>query len=161
MKKYILLSSLLAVSLLTACGETEKTTETNKAPETTQQTESKSEKPKVETTTKKSNDVDFKSIIKENIGEKDKLVAFSNKGSEIKATIELDKNNLLTPNDMAESRYSSISGGLLEVEDWQTLTVNFVDVGEVSFNRDEAETNDILGSFFPTAKIAKKLGNIE
>ena len=59
---------------------------------------------------------------------------------------------------MAESRYSSIGDGLLEVNGWEKLTINFVGVGEISINRDEVETNDV-GSFFPTAKIMEQLGN--
>lgn len=57
----------------------------------------------------------------------------------------------------AEARYSSISDNMLSVEGWDTLTINFENVGEISFKRDEAESNE-YGSYFPTERIMEKLG---
>ncbi|GEL05485.1 hypothetical protein [Rummeliibacillus stabekisii] len=155
MKKYILFSGLLSLLLLTACGNNEEKAEPVPLPA---QTESEESAP-AEEVVNESNDVDFKEMISDNMRESDKLTKFSNKGNEIKATINLAESQFLSKKDLAESAYSAIGEILLGVEDWRVLTINFEDVGEVSFNRDEAEKNE-NGSFFPTAEIAKRLGNI-
>lgn len=83
-----------------------------------------------------SDDVDFKEIISDSIREGDKITKFSNKGNEIKATIKLAEDDLLSKKYLAETIYSSIGESLFGVEDWQVLTINIEEVGEVSFNRD-------------------------
>ena len=154
MKKYILFFGLLSL-LLAACSNDEEKAEPVPLPAETETEESTP----VEEVVNESSDVDFKEIINDNMHEGDKITKFSNEGDEIKATIKLAEDDLLSNKDLAETTYSAIGESLLEVEDWQVLTINFEDVGEVSFNRDEAEKNE-YGSFFPTAEIAKRLGNI-
>ncbi|HHB2075213.1 TPA: hypothetical protein ACOQ39_005677 [Bacillus cereus] len=89
------------------------------------------------------------------IGENDKLNNVSVENGEIKATIALASNRLFPAKDMAVNRYSQLSDELLNHEGWQTLTVTYSNIGSISMNRSEKETNDI-GDYFPTLKIEER-----
>ncbi|MFK4316690.1 hypothetical protein EXW32_30130 (plasmid) [Bacillus mycoides] len=90
------------------------------------------------------------------IGENDKLNNVSVENGEIKATIVLAPNSLFPAKDMAVNRYSQISDELLKHEGWQKLTVTYANIGTVSMNRNEKETNEV-GDYFPTLKIEERM----
>lgn len=146
--KRILSMGLISVALLVACDE-----ESSK--DTTTSSNQNTSAVKTEETTS-NNDVDFKTIIEDNLREGDKITQFSNVGDEIKATIKLAENDLLDAQTLAETSYTSISESLLSVSDWETLTINFENIGEVSFNRSEATENE-YGSYFESKEIINKL----
>ncbi|CAM4013586.1 hypothetical protein BAMA111019_00135 [Bacillus manliponensis] len=98
-----------------------------------------------------------KEIIEDySIGENDTLNDVSVENDEIKATIVLASNELVSAKDMAVSRYSQLSDELLNHEGWQTLTVTYTNIGSISMNRTEKETNE-LGDYFPSLEIEKRL----
>ncbi|MFR9694853.1 hypothetical protein ACL02V_29510 [Bacillus mobilis] len=90
------------------------------------------------------------------IGKNDKLSNVSVENGEIKATIALAPNGLFPAKDMAVNGYSQLADELLKHEGWQTLTVTYANVGSVSMNRNEKETNEI-GDYFPTLKIEERM----
>ena len=90
------------------------------------------------------------------IGENDKLNNVSVENGEIKATIVLAPNELFSAKDMAVNGYSQLSDELLNHEGWQTLTVTYDNIGSISMNRNEKETNE-FGDYFPTLEIEGRL----
>lgn len=90
------------------------------------------------------------------LGANDKLVGVTFKNGEIKGTIELAENNLIEPKDQAVTGYSQLSDSLLKKEGWDTLTIEYVNVGTISMKRSEKETNEV-GDYFPSIEIEKKL----
>lgn len=80
-------------------------------------------------------------------------------GGEILATIEIGDNEIIDDKSMlAEVIYASAGDELLEIDGWDILTIQFVDVGEVSMHRNEKESNE-YGDYFPAEEIMKQLGN--
>lgn len=145
--KKILILSLLSVTLLVACDE-EASTENKTNTQETQTT--------VVQKTESNSDVDFKTIITDNLREGDEVTHFSNESDVIQATIKLANNDLTEEKLLAESSYSTISEKLLTMEDWNTLTINFENVGEISFNRNEAKENE-YGAYFENEEIINRL----
>lgn len=90
------------------------------------------------------------------IGENDKLVNFSFIDGEIKATIDLAQNELISDKDMAVNRYTQLSDELLNHEGWQILTIAYSNIGTISMNRNEKESNE-FGDYFPTMEIEDRL----
>ncbi|MDR4369736.1 hypothetical protein FO514_34230, partial [Bacillus cereus] len=78
------------------------------------------------------------------------------KNVEIKANIALAPNGPFLTKDMRGNGYSQIADGLLKHEGLKTLTVTYANVGSVSMNRNEKETNEI-GDYFPTLKIEERM----
>ena len=62
----------------------------------------------------------------------------------------------LTIEDLAWSRTSSITDDILEhteyFEYWNTVTVDFGDIGKVIYSQDDVETNEFGGRYFPEEK---------
>lgn len=90
------------------------------------------------------------------LGEDDSLGNYSFENGEIKATVELAPNELLLAEDMAVTAYSQLSDELLYYEGWNILTVTYTNVGTISMNRNEKETNE-YGDYFPTLVIEDRL----
>ncbi|WP_374055844.1 hypothetical protein [Rossellomorea sp. FM04394] len=90
------------------------------------------------------------------IGEGDVLSNVSVENGEIKATIDLAPNDMFSGKDMAVTRYSQLSDELLNHEGWDILTITYSNIGTVSMNRMEKETND-FGDYFPTMTIEERL----
>ena len=91
----------------------------------------------------------------EALGEGDTLTDIVVENGEIKAVIEMaDADSIF-----AEVIYSSAGDALLEHEGWDVLTIDFIDVGEISMNRNEKETNEYGMDHFPLEKIIGKLRN--
>jgi hypothetical protein len=57
---------------------------------------------------------------------------------------------------VAVNRFSQLSDELLNHEGWQILTVTYANVGSISMNRNEKETNE-YGDYFPTLEIEERL----
>lgn len=77
---------------------------------------------------------------------------------EIKAVIEISDDAIISDKSLlAESIYSRAGDALLELEGWDVLTVEFVDVGEVSMQRNEKESNEYGMDYFPLEKIIGQL----
>lgn len=90
------------------------------------------------------------------MSEDDTLIDASVEGDEIKVVIDLVLHELLPENNIATSSYSQASDALLERDDWQVLTIEYVGIGKISMNRFEKESNE-FGDYFPTTKIEAKL----
>jgi hypothetical protein len=92
------------------------------------------------------------------LGEDDKLTNVSVEDGEIKATIELAPNELIpSPVDMAVSGYSGLSDELLNHDGWEILNITYANIGTVSMNRNEKETNDFGNYYFPILEIEERL----
>ncbi|MFP7299005.1 hypothetical protein [Neobacillus niacini] len=90
------------------------------------------------------------------LGEGDQLTNVSLESGEITATIDLAPNEQFPAKDKAVIRYSSLSDELLKHEGWSILTVTYANVGTISMNRNEKETNE-FGDYFPTLVIEERL----
>ena len=90
------------------------------------------------------------------IGGNDKLNNVSFENGEIKATIVLAPNELFSAKDIAVNGYSKLSDELLNHEGWQILNITYANIGSISMNRNEKETNE-FGDYFPTLEIEKRL----
>ncbi|MCQ6527173.1 hypothetical protein OCF56_08560 [Bacillus mycoides] len=90
------------------------------------------------------------------IGGNDKLNNVSVENGEIKATIVLAPNELFSAKDMAVNGYSKLSDELLNHKGWQILNVTYTNIGSISMNRNEKETNE-FGDYFSTLEIEKRL----
>lgn len=63
---------------------------------------------------------------------------------------------MFSTEDMAVTRYTSLSHELLNHEGWEILTITYSNIGTISMNRNEKETNE-YGDYFPTMEIEKRL----
>lgn len=103
-------------------------------------------------------DDELKGIIEyTGIGEEDELISASLSDGEIKAVIKISPSDLFPAEIIAATQYSQLSDELLTLEGWEVLTVEYIEVGEVSMNRSEKESNE-YGDYFPTVKIDELLG---
>lgn len=77
-------------------------------------------------------------------------------------TVDLSKANPepLTMEDLAISRTSSITDAILELTDydsqWNTITVDFGDVGKVVCDKDSIKENEAGGRYFPSENFTLK-----
>ena len=78
------------------------------------------------------------------------------KDKDLCVTVDLSKAdpNPLTIEDLAISRTGSITDAILELTDyddeWNTITVDFGDVGKVVCDKDSIKENDAGGRYFPS-----------
>lgn len=99
----------------------------------------------------------FKKIVVDySIGAEDKLINFSVRNGEIRATIDLAPNGMFPSEDIAVNIYSQLSDELLYHEGWEVLTITYSNIGTISMNRNEKETNE-YGDYFPTIEIENSL----
>ncbi|WP_433596386.1 hypothetical protein [Lysinibacillus xylanilyticus] len=182
MKKLFYIGAMSAL-LLTACGE-EQAEETDKAQEeldkakekeaeqanTEEERKAKEAKEKAlaeQKAKEKTRDIAVKEISADEakgileysgMGENDKLISLTVENGEMKAVIDLAPSKFnLPPEDIAVSMYSQESDALLEVEGWKTLTIEYVDIGTVSMNISEKQSNELGMYYFPVAIITEKL----
>lgn len=102
---------------------------------------------------------EFKKIIDYNmLSDGDELLSSSVDGSELRAVVKLE-DGAFKSSMMAASSYSALSDELLTHEGWDTLIVEFVDIGSISMNRNERETNEFGLDYFPVAKIESNFKN--
>ena len=77
-------------------------------------------------------------------------------------TVDLSKANPepLTMEDLAISRTSSITDAILELTDydnqWNTITIDFGDVGKITNKKDDVQENDFGGRYFPSENFILK-----
>lgn len=90
------------------------------------------------------------------VEEGDKLTNVSFVNREIKATIDLAPNEMFPAKDMAVNRYTELSDELLKHEGWEILSITYPNIGTISMNRNEKETNE-SGDYFPTMVIEERL----
>lgn len=90
-------------------------------------------------------------------GEGDQLVSAEIIGEEVRAVIQLAANDLLPTEELAYTRYSQVSDELLMYEGWKVLSVEYEELGEISMNRSETETNEWGMTYFPSEIIRSKL----
>ena len=102
---------------------------------------------------------DVKGIIEDYaLGEGDRLEDFSFENGVVYYKVSLGEHNILTPDVLAETMYSRLGDELLEHEGWDTLKVEFVDLGKtVSFDYDEHEKNEYNLKYFPSLEISERL----
>ncbi|QTB26326.1 hypothetical protein [Lysinibacillus sphaericus] len=165
MKKLFYIGAMSAL-LLTACGEAEKPIPENKTIEYPKTSEQKDAELKAKEIEEKARDIaekeievnEVKEIFEDWLGENDKLISLTIENSEIKAVINLGPNSFNIPlENMAVTSYSSVSDALLEKEGWNTLTIKYVDIGTVSMNVSEKESNELGMNYFPVAVITERL----
>ena len=95
-----------------------------------------------------------KEAIDGQIGEGEKIADVSFDGEELIVKVDLSgaDTSRLSPELLAESRTSSITDGILQLEDkyyntWNKITVDFGSVGSISFNKNEVKDQG-LGRYF-------------
>ncbi|WP_433595108.1 hypothetical protein [Lysinibacillus xylanilyticus] len=170
MKKLFYIGAMSAL-LLAACGEAEKPIPENKTIEDPKSSEQKDAEEKAladleakeetggitekEITVNKAKEI----LEYSGMGGNDKLISLTIENGEIKAVIDLAPNKFnLPPKDIAVSMYSQVSDALLEEEEgWNTLTIEYVNVGTVSMHISEKESNEIGMYYFPVAVITERL----
>lgn len=103
-------------------------------------------------------DEELKEIIEYTaLSEDDELVNATFEKDEIIATIKLAPHSFLSNKDIALSSYAGAADELLTYEGWEILTITFNDVGTISMNRSEKESNEFDMEYFPIAKIEENL----
>ncbi|MBO0586345.1 membrane lipoprotein lipid attachment site-containing protein [Sporosarcina sp. E16_8] len=165
-----LLCLFIAILLLTACGNDSTKEEPGLIPkvddveeiQTQVNTEDKEVETEIDEPEKELNEYitpeEVKEILEDaGMGEEDKLVSASVEDVEIKAVIETAPDDLFSADVLAVTRYSQASDELLDHEGWQVLTIEYVDIGTISMNRSEKETNEYDMDYFPTEEIEKRL----
>lgn len=85
-------------------------------------------------------------------GEKITNVTFDGRNLEIDVDISNASPTLLTPEDLAETRASSITDSILDLDDryyntWESITLNFKNIGDITFTKDDIKTNG-FGMYF-------------
>lgn len=99
----------------------------------------------------------IKEAVQNNIGKGEQIKDFKLENKSIIVNIDLGTPSSNIPlKDLAISRYSSISDNLLEYDSWDTLTINFENVGTVTLNANEASSNT-SGKYFESSLIEKQL----
>lgn len=124
-------------------------------PETSEVAEARSPK---ETTELKLTNENIKEVVEFNgTGEGDELISSEIVEKEVRAVINLAPSDLLPADQLAVTRYSQVSDELLNYENWETLKVEYVDIGTISMQRSETETNEWGMTYFPSEVIDSKL----
>lgn len=94
------------------------------------------------------------------LGENDRITDLRIENGEILAKVEIGDNDMFDDKSiLAENVYSRAGDELLEYEDWEVLTIEFLDIGRVSLDRFESETNEYGMHYFPSEKIIEQLNN--
>lgn len=160
MKK--LLTIIMAALLLTACGNTEKEVELKKAQD--ELAKAKEDTKRIEEITGSTEDTGISAqdiaelLAEEALGEGDSITNVEIADGEIKAVIEISDDAVISDKSLsAESVYSRAGDALLELAGWDVLTIEFSDVGTISMNRNEKETNEYGMDYFPLEKIVGQL----
>lgn len=165
MKKFLYIGAMSAI-LLAACGEAEKPIPENKTIEYPKQAKEDTELKAKEEEAEKKAKVEEELTVNEakelieysSMGESDKLISLTVENGEIKAVIDLAPSEFnLPPENVAVTTYQMASEELLTEEGWNTLTIEFVDIGTISMNVSEKETNELGTPYFPVAVITERL----
>jgi len=179
LKKVLGIGIILLIMLLGACGQrdaepdkddqedkqTDQIEEVSTEPEEEQveeieEVEDNEEEPSQskEDTSQAMSEDELKELIEyTGMGDGDELVSATIEDEEIKAVINLAPSDLFSSKDLAVTRYSQASDELLTHEGWEKLTIEYSDIGTVSMDRSEVESNEYGGYFFPTMEIENRL----
>lgn len=166
--KKILLSLFIAL-LLSACSsststDTETSSEKASKKETTEEVTKEAPKdeevkdPENLPSILSLNEEELTELLKETaMGEGDELRDFSVEKGKVQVEIKLAPSDPLSDEDVAVTRYSQASDTLLEYSDWDRLTITYSDIGSITMERNEKETNELGGDYFPTSIIIDRL----
>ena len=94
--------------------------------------------------------------------DKETIVAVVLEKRELRVTVDLSKANPapLTIEDLAISRTSSITDAILEItnydDQWDKITIDFVDIGKITNNKDDVIENEFGGRYFPFENLTLK-----
>ncbi|MCP3026622.1 hypothetical protein [Halobacillus sp. A5] len=152
---FVILSVLV---VLVGCGTDEEDTQSENEDTTSEEEvqadeeESKEESQEVTSSDQVKSEIEYGGM-----SEEDTLEDITFENGEINAVIRLAEDDLLSTDDSAMTRYSQSSDHLLQFDGWDVLTIEYVDIGEASFSRDQAESNESGGEFFPTSQIEKQI----
>ncbi|WP_195604499.1 hypothetical protein [Clostridium tyrobutyricum] len=128
----------------------------NKTNNTTQNVEQQNSKPVTNT-----NIEDIKQDLSDQLGEGETFKDISVNGNNITLKVDLGNNTkVVTKEDLAYTRYSSLTDHLLSQNKWQVITVNFIGVGTISMNSSEAVEQEVGGQtskYFPRENIEQNL----
>lgn len=95
----------------------------------------------------------LKKELEQNLGEGETITNIKNDGKELIIDVNLNKKDKV----LAQTRYSSLTDYLLKNNKWNTITVNFNDIGKISMSVKEAIKNENGMLYFPSEKIINKL----
>lgn len=140
---------LILAAIFGNTGETNEATNSNApAPEQTRVTEQESsfyafiEK--------------VKEVASSSVGENESIVDVVLIDGDLYVTVDLTNANPepLTMEDLAISRTGSISDAILELTEydsqWNTITIDFGEIGKIVNRKDDVEENDFGGRYFPS-----------
>ncbi|KNF10109.1 hypothetical protein CLPU_1c02740 [Gottschalkia purinilytica] len=97
-----------------------------------------------------------KSILEGNIGEGETIEEFSSKDNNLFIKVNLGEgNNSISKEDLAYSRFSSLTDELLKDDSWNNVNVEFVGVGKITMNKSQAVVNEFNLKHFKTEDIMK------
>lgn len=98
--------------------------------------------------------LDAKEIMASLMTKHDHLVELSVVSEEIKAVIDLHDDENSPDEELAVATYHDVSKEYLKNDGWETLTIEFVDIGTISMGYSEKESDD-EGDYFSTEDIEK------
>lgn len=97
---------------------------------------------------------EIRSSISGSIGEGESITDVSLSDGNVCVVVDLSgtDTSLLSIEDIAVSRASSITDAFLDISDcdnlWDSITVDFGDVGKITMNKKDVETNEYGGRYF-------------
>lgn len=94
----------------------------------------------------------------EALEENDTLIDLTIMGKAIYVVIDVGENEIYDDIILlAESTYHRVGNTLLKYKGWNTLVVDFIDIGEITLNRDAAETDSDGEERFPFTEVIGQL----
>ena len=99
-------------------------------------------------------------ILQGKIGEDESITSVTLKDGDLCVTVDLSKTNPepLTIGDLAISRTGSITDAILTLTDydslWNTITIDFEDVGKITNSKDQIKVNEFGGRYFSSENFA-------
>lgn len=97
---------------------------------------------------------EIRSAISGSVGEGESITDVSLSDGNVCVVVDLSgtDTSLLSIEDVAVSRASSITDAFLDISDcddlWESITVDFGDVGKITMNKKDVETNEYGGRYF-------------
>lgn len=143
---------IIVVILAAIFGNTDDTTEpTGTNTPTTEQTQNTKQENLSDTFI-----TEVKEAIKDSIGENESITDVVLKDGDLCVTVDMSKANPdpFTMEDLAIFLTSSITDAILELADydseWNTITIDFGDIGKIVNEKDDVKENDFGGRYFPS-----------
>lgn len=138
---------ILSFSLIsTSCNKNEEPTKENKV--------SKNEEIEKEI----KNDKELIKILEEEcISEGDQILNAKIENGKISISIKINIPEPTLEKDYTITSYSTISDQLLNYSNWDILSINFENIGEITMNRKSSVENEYGGKYFPSIEIENNL----